>query len=157
MDLYFAYGSNMSTPRLQARVGDARPLHRACVEGWQLCFDKPGRDGTAKANLVPVPEARAWGVLFEIPAAAWDVLDGFERGYERRRLRLADRAGAALHAQAYVYRPAAQSPAPTPPASRDAPRRTGRPSAAYLEHLLAGAREHGLPQRHVAWIASFAR
>jgi len=147
MELYFAYGSNMSTARLQARVAGARPLGRAFVDDWRLVFDKPGRDGTGKANLASLAGARTWGVLFEIPAPAWTVLDGFEPGYERCAFRFERRETRAREAHAYVY----------PPASRvsEARAATNPPSEEYLEHVLAGAREHGLPRAHVAWISSF--
>ena len=39
--LYFAYGSNMSTPRLQARLPHARPLGPAWLDGHRLAFGSP--------------------------------------------------------------------------------------------------------------------
>ena len=47
--LYFAYGSNLSSPRLRARVPSARPEGVARLEGQRLALDKPGRDGTARS------------------------------------------------------------------------------------------------------------
>lgn len=143
MDLYFAYGSNMSTARLRSRVGDAQPLGRAFVDGWRLAFDKPGRDGTGKANLVETASARTWGVLFELPADAWSALDRFEPGYVRNEFRFARCGGEDLLAHTYVF------------ARSDATEPTGPPSDAYLAHVLAGAREHDLPAEHIRLIESF--
>lgn len=159
MELYFAYGSNMSTPRLRARLADSRPLGRAFVDDWQLAFNKPGRDGTRKANLVPSVGARAWGVLFEIPRDAWSVLDAFEPGYTRHAFRFERPTREPLMAQAYVYSPAPTTaldaaPIPTPKTAQGSAL-PGAPSAAYLAHVLAGAREHALPESHIAWISSF--
>ena len=47
-------------------------------------FNKVGRDGSGKANLVVQEKTCAWGVVFELGAADWDVLDRFEPGYARR-------------------------------------------------------------------------
>lgn len=150
MEHYFAYGSNMSTARLQARVAAARPLGCVFVDGWQLCFDKPGRDGTGKANLTPAIAARVWGVLFEVPIDAWESLDRFEPGYERSVFRFTRQSGEPVEAQGYVY--PARGPGDAKPGRVIEP-----PSAEYLAHLLAGAREHGLPDPHIAWIESFGR
>ena len=141
MELYFAYGSNMSSRRLSARVAGARALGRAHLDGWRLAFNKPGRDGSGKANLLETLAGGTWGVLYEIPALEWSVLDGFEPGYLRTRFRLL-RDGRELEAQAYVF--------------ADPPRaRAMRPSATYLAHLLEGAKEHELPTCHVDYIRSF--
>jgi gamma-glutamylcyclotransferase len=148
MDLYFAYGSNMSTTRLQARVEAALPVSHAFIDGWRLAFDKPGRDGTGKANLVEIAGERTWGVLFRVPPSAWAVLDEFEPGYQRCEFRFTRRTADELEAHAYVYSSHAD-------VSSEATH--GPPSHEYLEHLLTGAREHDLPRDHIALIESFRR
>jgi hypothetical protein len=65
--LYFAYGSNMSSGRL--RPG-AVPAGAARLEGYRLRCNKRGRDGSGKAE--------AWGVLFWLPDPDWEALDRFE-------------------------------------------------------------------------------
>lgn len=130
-ELYFAYGSNMSSARLLARVEGARALGAATLPHHSLVFDKPGQDGTAKANLRPLEGAAAHGVLWEIESRALVVLDGFEPGY--RRVRLAVDAPRAVRHEAWTYlHPGTDAPI--------------RPSVEYLGHLVAGAREHGLPR-----------
>ncbi len=141
MELYFAYGSNMSSRRLSARVTGARSLGRAHLDGWRLAFNKPGRDGSGKANLLETPAGGTWGVLYEIPTDEWSVLDDFEPGYFRTRFRLL-RDGQNLAAQAYVFA--------DPRGARPT-----RPSAMYLAHLLEGASEHELPTHHIEYIRSF--
>ena len=141
MELYFAYGSNMSRSRLLSRVAAARSVGRARIDGWRLRFDKPGRDGTGKANLVEEPEAHAWGVVYEIAAAEWLVLDRFEPGYRRARLRVA-RAERTLVVQSYLFTRLPHTPR-VPPTKE------------YLEHLLEGASEHRLPAAHIDYIRAF--
>ena len=51
MTPYFAYGSNMSTPRLVQRVGEVRVLGPARLEGYEHRFSKRGNDGSAKGNV----------------------------------------------------------------------------------------------------------
>ena len=141
MELYFAYGSNMSRRRLLSRVSAARVLGRARVDGWRLGFDKPGRDGSGKANLVEQPEAHAWGVIYELPTADWPVLDRFEPGYRRERLRVALDART-LVVQSYLFTARIE----VPPQIEVPP---GPPTQEYLEHLLEGADEHGLPAAYI--------
>ena len=141
MELYFAYGSNMSRRRILSRVAAARSLGRARIDGWRLRFDKPGRDGTGKANLVEEPRAHAWGVVYELPAAEWAVLDRFEPGYRRERLRVAI-AARSTAVQSYLFSTQIEPPPPAP-------------TQQYLAHLLEGACEHGLPASHMDYIRSF--
>jgi gamma-glutamylcyclotransferase (GGCT)/AIG2-like uncharacterized protein YtfP len=133
-EFYFAYGSNMSSARLRARVSDARAIGAARLPGFGLVFDKPGRDGTAKANLQPARGAVAHGVLWEMEAEALSRLDDFEPGYTRR-LHLVEAPssstmGARIEAWAYLHPGSDLETSPSP---------------AYLRHLLDGVREHALP------------
>ena len=136
-ELYFAYGSNMSRARLIGRVPGAEHVGVARCDGYALRFDKPGRDGSAKANLAPAPDGVVWGVVWRIAAADWARLDACEPGYLRVLVAvgLGDEGlgdeGVRRQAHAYVYR----GPAIAVP-----------PLRAYLDHLLEGAREHGLPE-----------
>lgn len=133
--LYFAYGSNMRTARLRARVGPVRAVGPARLPGHALRTDKPGRDGTAKANLRPSPGAVVHGVVFELGEGALEILDGFEGGYRRTRVEVVLAAGERAEAVTYV-------------SERHGP--DNRLAADYLAYLIAGAREHGLPD---AWIS----
>lgn len=150
MALYFAYGSNMRSARLVARIGNARAVCVARASGFALRFDKPGRDGSGKANLVRRPGGRVWGVAWALPDEAWPRLDRFEPGYRRASLPLESLEPIAagpdpgLQAAAYFY-----------PSAPDATRIP--PSAEYLEHLIEGALEHGLPDDYIREIRAAAR
>ena len=138
-ELYFAYGSNMSRARLIARVPGAGQAGIARLEGFELRFDKPGRDGTAKANLVPAAGRVVWGVVWTVAALDWTALDAFEPGYERVSLDVVDAGERARRAQSYLYR---------------GPRLAEPPLREYAVHLLDGAREHGLPEDYVRELAA---
>ena len=136
--LYFAYGSNMASRRMRERAPAARAVGRARLAGWRLVADKPGRDGTAKANVVRDPDAHVWGVLWELRVADLAALDRFEGGYERVAVTVAAEAGAAL-ATTYASR-----------------LRTAAPGLArgYKALVLEGAREHALPPEWAARLAA---
>ena len=135
--LYFAYGSNMSTQRIQARIERAQPYGRAHWPDMALAFNKPGVDGSGKANLIPRNGARAWGVLFELHDDDWVTLDGYEPGYERSTCGVHIDSGQIVQAQVYLA---------IPPFSETPPHDW------YRDHLLNGAVEHALPDEIVAWL-----
>lgn len=76
--LYFAYGSNMLSTRLAARVEVTVAMGVAVLDRKCLVFNKPGIDRSAKANIVDSPPYKVWGVLYQIPSASWPQLDSFE-------------------------------------------------------------------------------
>ena len=141
-ELYFAYGSNMSSARLRARIPDVQALGAARLRGYELVCNKRGKDGSGKANLLASPDAEAWGVLFSVAAVHWSTLDRHEWGYERAACEVLDAAGSARSAQLYF--------ALAPEASDLAP------FDWYRDHCLVGAREHALPRHAIARIEGWS-
>ncbi len=135
--LYFAYGSNLASRRLLRRVPGARARGRARLAGFRVVADKPGRDGSAKLNIVPDPAASVWGALWELSVADLARLDRHEGGYERALVRVDADAGA-LDATSYA------SPL----------RGASGLERGYKALVLEGAREHGLPPEWVAFLES---
>jgi len=135
MEIYFAYGSNMSSLRLRERIPSARSLGAAQLAGWRLAPNKPGRDGTGKANLVADANTLVWGVLYELGPADWPTLDRYEPGYIRISQSLVESGELTRRAEVYVF----ERPGP------DLPMHDW-----YREHLVEGAREHALPADYVA-------
>jgi len=132
--LYFAYGSNMNTARIQARVSIAVPTGVAFVQDRKLVCNKLGRDGSGKANLARQPGHMVHGVLYELPPEDIKVLDAIEDGYRRISIRV--NAGEKKPAQAETYEAEVLTHDPVP-------------FDWYREHILTGAREHGLPGEYV--------
>jgi gamma-glutamylcyclotransferase (GGCT)/AIG2-like uncharacterized protein YtfP len=136
VDLYFAYGSNMSSRRLLERAGSARARGRARLRGMRLALNKRGRDGSAKANLVIDARAEVWGVVFEIDSGHWPALDRYEWGYARRRDEVwqgETRVGVQLYtARAPFVDPGLHA------------------FDWYRDFLVEGAREHALPEAAIA-------
>jgi gamma-glutamylcyclotransferase len=135
--LYFAYGSNMLTRRLRERAPSARVVGPAVLRDHELHIHKKARDGSAKCNVVPHPGAVVHGVLFELDDDDWAALDRAESrgaGYERVAIDLDGRI-----ADLYVAQPGYIDEALLP-------------FSWYLDFVVAGAREHGLPEEYVARI-----
>ncbi|MEA2117411.1 gamma-glutamylcyclotransferase family protein [Halovibrio sp. HP20-50] len=136
--LCFAYGSNMSTQRLAARI-PARFVTTALLPAHRLAFHQQSGDGSGKCDIVPAPDQSAvYGVVWEV---AWhhklilDRYEGLNAAYDETKLTVTDLAGEGqFEVQAYVGKNTA----------------TGiRPYTWYKHHVLAGAREHQLPAAYV--------
>lgn len=134
MLLYFAYGSNLVSERLVERVGSAPVLGPALARGRRLECNKHGLDGSGKANLIEAPGESVWGVVYRLSARQLDALDRFEGGYTRVELDVHG-CGTSHRAWTYVSLRLTEDP---------------RPFDWYKGLMLAGAREHGLPDE---WLA----
>lgn len=131
--IYFSYGSNMSIKRLEERVGKVKNLGKATLKGYTLCFNKKGRDGTGKANIVSKSQTQTEGVVFELSHRQLLKLDPFEgapRHYERKYVQLLNDKGEQIEAITYVAKPQWTVKKPL------------QPSKEYLNHILQGAREN---------------
>jgi hypothetical protein len=145
--LYFAYGSNMSVERLRAadRAPSAEWLGSARAAGHRLVFDKIGRDGSAKADCqrTALPQDVVHGALFRVAhadRAALDRAEGLGKGYDAFEISVDSGSGVVL---ALSYRATHKNAAL-------------KPFTWYLQHVLAGARQSGLPASYIAAIEGIA-
>ncbi len=141
---YFAYGSNLLARRFAApdRAPSARLLGRARLLNMRWRCNKKSIDGSAKANVVAAPGAVVWGALYELAVADQRPLRRAEGGYTGRTLWVVEDGGAVLAARVYVAR---------------AERLTTKPPYDwYMELLVAGALEQGLPASYVATLRAVA-
>ncbi len=78
--LYFAYGSNMSVPRIQARIPGAEFVAVAYLPAHCLTFSKPGIDDSGKCDALYTGDQsdHVCGVVYRISAADKMILDGYE-------------------------------------------------------------------------------
>ena len=139
--LYFAYGSNMSTARLRARVPSCRPIGVASLRDHELRFHKRSKDGSAKCDAFRIKGgAGVFGVVFSLEAGDRATLDRFEglgAGYENATITVHDANGRRWQVLTYI-------------ASPNHIDERLKPYSWYRDLVLAGASEHGLPQRYVA-------
>lgn len=141
--LYFAYGSNMFSRRLQARerTPSAIVVGTGFVAGRRLTFDKVSTDGSGKcdAERTCCLTDRVYGVLYEIDPAEKPSLDraeGLETGYHEEPVIVVTGSGTR---DAITYIATAKEPAL-------------RPYHWYKALVVAGAVEQGLPAAYVDWL-----
>ncbi|MBT4865210.1 MAG: gamma-glutamylcyclotransferase [Planctomycetaceae bacterium] len=133
----FAYGSNMCTERLRARVASAAPLAIGYVTRRRLAFHKRGNDGSAKADAVYTGRIRdcVWGVVFSLRSDEKSVLDEFEIGYHEEQVVVIGKTDV-LHASVYV-------------ASDETVDASLSPFCWYHRFVVQGAKQHRLPTDYV--------
>lgn len=132
---YFAYGSNMSRARLEARLGRVVDLGRARCVARRHSFSKLGLDGTGKGNIELADDALVWGVVYDIDPAQLERLAGIELGYRRIELDVE------LEMIGPTRTATFEALEPTPGLA---------PTREYLEHYVIGMREHGIPDAYLA-------
>src|SRR5271168_4899815 len=102
---YFAYGSNMSTAQMRARVGEVAEDRTGVLKNYELVFNKKVRGGTAAANIRPAQGSVVHGVLYKISDSSYRNLDRFEGApvhYRRIQIEVLDAGGHTLPAEAYI-------------------------------------------------------
>lgn len=137
--LNFAYGSNMSTARIRARVTSARVIGRGLLHGHRLVWHKISKDGSGKCDVVTsdAPGAVVHGVLYTIDQAEKATLDraeGLGKGYAERHVTI-EVGGERFVAT--MYYATHRDPAL-------------KPYSWYRAHVLTGAYEHELPPDYIA-------
>jgi cation transport regulator ChaC len=143
---YFAYGSNLWMDQMIERtgaIGSAEHRPRiARLAGYRLVFQHWENGEPAFANILS-PGDGLFGVVYRCSPADLEKLDRYESGYERQPIVVSDQNGEVLPAIAYVVKPAPVANA-------------GKPSAEYLERIITGAKQHGLPEQYVENILAIA-
>ncbi len=137
---YFAYGSNMSGPVMQAACAEHRFLGPARLPGYRLAFLRRSvRTGTGVADIALDPHGNVWGALYELERSELGALDRKETlgsGYEHLDVVVQTRDGESHRAMAYSV--IAKEPVEI------------RPSLAYVQGLIQGAGERSLPAEYLA-------
>jgi len=135
MTFHFAYGSNMARVPMARRCPTARALGRAVLDGWRFVITVDGY-----ASVVRAPGRVVHGVLWDLEPrdlAALNSYESLDSGLYRRAYLNVRRDGGSERALVYVGRA----------------RRTGRPVPAYMEGVIAAARDWRLPACYIAELA----
>ena len=142
--LYFGYGSNMLTDRLQHRCPSAEPYATAELPGYALAFSKPSSDGSGKAAPIEHAGGSLHGVLFSINVDELGTLDRVEgEGTDYKRTLVEVRSTShsePLKAVTYFAMKYAEG---------------FMPFKWYQALVLAGAMQHNLPVHHQDHIKKF--
>jgi len=139
---YFAYASNMLRAQVVQRAGAPAEEKLARLDNYELNFDKIARGGTGTANLVPAEGKTVHGVLYRLTEQQLRALDRFEgvpEHYRRVEVTVADGDGNKVGAQVYLARKV---------------RKGLKPDRVYLQKIVQGAEEHGLPADYLEQLKS---
>jgi cation transport regulator ChaC len=139
--LYFAYGSNMSTPRLRYRVPGCRFAFVARLPNYRLCFHKRSKDGSAKCNAFRTAEPTdvVIGAVYEIPTnekPALDRAEGLGAGYHQEVFPVLSAKGEKVVVCTYI-------------ADASFIDESLQPYSWYKDFVLAGAEEHKLAPEYI--------
>jgi hypothetical protein len=108
-DVYFAYGSNMSTARLRQRMPSCKPLGTAVLSEHKLRFHKRSTDQSGKCNaFASGNDDSVVGVLFSFdPAerAQLDKAEGVGSGYEHAMVTVINEKGRRRKVLTYLATP----------------------------------------------------
>jgi len=130
----------MSTKRLRKRISSARFEKVAKLSDMNIKFNKKGKDGSGKANLVNEQESVVWGVIFEFPDQDIDRLDLIEGGYDRVTVNVDDHNNEDLPVETYISDNLTQDE---------------RPTLKYKNYVIGGAKEHKLPDSYIKYLEGF--
>jgi len=152
MYMYFAYGSALS----RRHIGEWAAMHGvdvrlfargapAVLRGWRLTFDVESRFwGGNVGDIVEDKDGTVHGVLFEIPPMAKDGVlrkEGAATGLFQEIDVTVELEGKQVKAKAFTARPEKRS-------------EPGPASGRYIQFLIEGAQERGLPE---PWIEELRR
>jgi cation transport regulator ChaC len=146
---YFAYGSNLWIEQMVRRIGpvdrnDGWP-RRASLAGYRLLFNMQGEDGNVYANIEPAEESNVLGVVYRCTPEALRIMDQYESGYERRQVSVSSENGEQLDVTTYVALTDHVTAVATAPTHE------------YLQRIIVGVTEQGLPDAYIREIMLRAR
>lgn len=137
---YFAYGSNMSTKRLQSRISSATPAGRGKLSGYALRFHKVSIDKSGKCDVVKSDSASfVEGVLFLIDTNQKYDLNSIVKGYLPKTMNVELESGGVVEALVYCA---------------EKTNSNLNPYSWYLQHVVVGAQEAGLSQEYTRLLES---
>ncbi|XP_015371972.1 PREDICTED: gamma-glutamylcyclotransferase-like isoform X2 [Diuraphis noxia] len=148
--MYFAYGSNMLAQRIHIQNPTAVRIGTGKLNAFRLDFNTFSRfwDG-CPSTVVPDPEEHVWGVLWRLNTSDLSSLDRQE-GVDKKlyvpfEVNIVTPNGDNILSRCYmlVNQPVKQIPLPL----------ERRPSKAYLETILLGANESGLPFDYLQYLS----
>jgi hypothetical protein len=141
-DLFFAYGSNMNLNQIGARCSKPFVISTARLADRRLvfCGHSDVWDGGVE-TVEPMPGHEVWGVLFSLSKLNWERLDLWQDArmdgggmYFHFPVSVLDSTGCERNARVY---------------KKDIQKEPTNPSREYLDHIVQGATENGLPQEYI--------
>lgn len=136
--LYFAYGSNMDLDQMEFRCPAAEVVGNVRLDGYRLTFCSRNPD-SGVATILPQKGSHVDGVLWKITQDCEKSLDhyeGYPYLYGKETIHVQAEDGSSYESMVYVMN------APY----KDCP---ARPSRFYLDGILEGCEQNGIPKEPV--------
>ncbi|MBP2663745.1 MAG: hypothetical protein H6Q71_1693 [Firmicutes bacterium] len=147
--LYFAYGFNLNLEKMNQKCTKPRVLgiarlacHKIGFYGHSVIWDG------AVETVVPDTQSEVWGVLYQLESYAWDQLDNCEDArldgtgeYFHYPVEVLDEQNSLRDASMYKKARLGESK---------------QPSTEYLDIIIQGAKEQGLPESYIATLQNIA-
>ncbi|MDR3542256.1 MAG: gamma-glutamylcyclotransferase [Desulfosporosinus sp.] len=139
---YFAYGFNMNLAQMKQRCFGAKVLGIARLPGYKVEFYgySANWDG-ALETVVSDPQSEVWGVLYELQVFDWEALDGYQDArfdglgqYFHYPVEVIDTEQRTI--TAIIYK-------------KNILNEVKSPSTEYLDFIVQGAKEQGLPEEYI--------
>jgi cation transport regulator ChaC len=139
---YFAYGSNMNKAQIHARCARPEAIAVARLPHYQVAFFGYSKtwDGAVE-TVIPAPGQEVWGVIYDLSFSDRDRLDVWQDvrldgtgAYFHYPVRITDTEGT-THTVLFYKKDRLESPQP--------------PSREYLDFIVQGAIERGLPASYI--------
>lgn len=141
-DLFFAYGSNMNLGQIRARCSNPVMISTARLVNHRLvfCGHSDVWDGGVE-TVEPMLGYEIWGVLFSLSSLNWERLDLWQDArmdgggmYFHFPVTVLDPEGKVHNVRIY---------------KKDVQGNATDPSREYLEHIVQGAVNNGLPREYI--------
>lgn len=147
--LYFAYGFNLNLEKMNEKCTKPRVLGIARLPGHKIGFFEHSVvwDGAVE-TVVPDSQSEVWGVIYQLESYAWDQLDNCEDA----RL---DGTGEYFHYPIEVI-DMQNKPRDISMYKKARLGVAKLPSTEYLNIIIQGAKEQGLPESYIASLQSIA-
>lgn len=139
---YFAYGSNMNMAQMKQRCSSPKVLGIARLPGYKVEFyGYSGIWDGAQETVIADTQSEVWGVLYELSAYDWEALDGYQDArftgtgqYFHYPVEVIDSQERLIKAMIYKKNILNEAKAP---------------STEYLNFIVQGAQEQGLPEAYL--------
>lgn len=139
---YFGYASNLKISILEERIGGKIEDH---VQGrlldYGFRFNRKNSDGSARANIIASESEDVFGAVYQVDQKYQNVLLKTEPGYQLIEVSVETERG---NVEAFTF-------------ISEADDEDIYPKKEYLNSILAGAKDHSLPEEYTDFIRSLAK
>jgi len=144
---YLAYGSNLWKKQKVVRTGSIRTGNEspqiARLADYRLAFNKRDKNGEVVANIMAAPGNEVIGIVYRVNDESLKKMDKYERGYDRSIVSVILENKTCI--EAFIYIAIAKNVI-----------EEKKPTTEYLNKIINGANEHGLPIEYIEKIQKLA-